>query len=159
MNHDDEVCLCFHVSLRKIRAYMKRENPPVASLISVPFQFNAAFGEEGLHQQHRAEGQEQVLAKEQPDIVRSRSQRARLLALYGIGATLLLFRGGFGHWRHQRTHHLRVTTQAGQTERRRGLAQGQISEQQTTWPGPTPTTDQTFGQSAQTMSLDLSNHR
>ena len=34
MDPDDHVCLCFHVSLRKIRAYMKRENPPVASLIS-----------------------------------------------------------------------------------------------------------------------------
>lgn len=34
MNADDEVCLCFHVSLRKIRAYLARENPPVASLIS-----------------------------------------------------------------------------------------------------------------------------
>jgi bacterioferritin-associated ferredoxin len=34
MNPDDEVCLCFHVSLRKIRGYLKRENPPVASLIS-----------------------------------------------------------------------------------------------------------------------------
>lgn len=34
MNPDDEVCLCFHVSLRKIRAYLKREDPPVASLIS-----------------------------------------------------------------------------------------------------------------------------
>jgi bacterioferritin-associated ferredoxin len=31
---DDEVCLCFHVSLRKIRAFLARENPPVASLIS-----------------------------------------------------------------------------------------------------------------------------
>jgi hypothetical protein len=31
---DDEVCLCFHVSLRKIRTYLARENPPVASLIS-----------------------------------------------------------------------------------------------------------------------------
>jgi bacterioferritin-associated ferredoxin len=31
---DDEVCLCFHVSLRKIRAFLERENPPVASLIS-----------------------------------------------------------------------------------------------------------------------------
>jgi bacterioferritin-associated ferredoxin len=31
---DDEVCLCFRVSLRKIRTYMARENPPVASLIS-----------------------------------------------------------------------------------------------------------------------------
>lgn len=34
MNPDDEVCLCFHVSLRKIRGYLARENPPVASLIS-----------------------------------------------------------------------------------------------------------------------------
>lgn len=34
MNADDEVCLCFHVPLRKIRAYLARENPPVASLIS-----------------------------------------------------------------------------------------------------------------------------
>lgn len=34
MKPDDEVCLCFHVSLRKIRNYLSRENPPVASLIS-----------------------------------------------------------------------------------------------------------------------------
>jgi bacterioferritin-associated ferredoxin len=34
MHPDDEVCLCFHVSLRKIRTYLKREDPPVASLIS-----------------------------------------------------------------------------------------------------------------------------
>ncbi len=34
MQPDDEVCLCFHVSLRKIRGYLARENPPVASLIS-----------------------------------------------------------------------------------------------------------------------------
>lgn len=34
MNPDDHVCLCFHVSLRKIRAFLRRENPPVASLIS-----------------------------------------------------------------------------------------------------------------------------
>jgi bacterioferritin-associated ferredoxin len=31
---DDEVCLCFHVSLRKIRTFLAREHPPVASLIS-----------------------------------------------------------------------------------------------------------------------------
>jgi bacterioferritin-associated ferredoxin len=34
VDQDDEVCLCFHVSLRKIRGYLARENPPVASLIS-----------------------------------------------------------------------------------------------------------------------------
>jgi bacterioferritin-associated ferredoxin len=34
MSPDDEVCLCFHVNLRKIRAFLARENPPVASMIS-----------------------------------------------------------------------------------------------------------------------------
>lgn len=34
MNPDDEVCLCFHVSLRKVRTFLAREDPPVASLIS-----------------------------------------------------------------------------------------------------------------------------
>lgn len=34
MDPRDEVCLCFHVPLGKIRAYLARENPPVASLIS-----------------------------------------------------------------------------------------------------------------------------
>lgn len=59
MQPDDEVCLCFHVSLRKIGAFLEREDPPVASLISdclgagtgcrwcVPFL-------KKLHQQHVA---------------------------------------------------------------------------------------------------------
>ncbi len=34
MDPDDHICLCFRVSLRKIRSYMDREDPPVASLIS-----------------------------------------------------------------------------------------------------------------------------
>ena len=34
MHEDDHVCLCFGVSLRKIRGYLRREDPPVASLIS-----------------------------------------------------------------------------------------------------------------------------
>lgn len=34
MDPDDHVCLCYRVSLRKIRTYLDRENPPVASLIS-----------------------------------------------------------------------------------------------------------------------------
>ena len=34
MDPDDHVCLCFRVSLRKIRGYLAREDPPVASLIS-----------------------------------------------------------------------------------------------------------------------------
>ena len=34
MDPDDNVCLCFRVSLRKIRTFLKTEDPPVASLIS-----------------------------------------------------------------------------------------------------------------------------
>lgn len=34
MEPDDKVCLCFHVSQRKIVSYLRREDPPVASLIS-----------------------------------------------------------------------------------------------------------------------------
>lgn len=34
MQPDDHVCLCYRVSLRKINAYLEREDPPVASLIS-----------------------------------------------------------------------------------------------------------------------------
>lgn len=34
VHEDDEVCLCFHVTLRKVRGFLARENPPVASLIS-----------------------------------------------------------------------------------------------------------------------------
>lgn len=34
MNEDDHVCLCFRVSLRKIRTFLAVNNPPVASLIS-----------------------------------------------------------------------------------------------------------------------------
>lgn len=30
----DDVCLCFHVPLGKVKAFIRRENPPVASLIS-----------------------------------------------------------------------------------------------------------------------------
>ncbi len=34
MNDDDKVCLCFHVSKRKIVNFCRREKPPVPSLIS-----------------------------------------------------------------------------------------------------------------------------
>lgn len=34
MNPDDNVCLCFRVSLRKLRAFMEREEPRVPSQLS-----------------------------------------------------------------------------------------------------------------------------
>jgi len=34
MNPDDNVCLCYRVSLGKLRSYLEREDPSVASLLS-----------------------------------------------------------------------------------------------------------------------------
>ncbi len=34
MHDDDQVCLCFHVSKRKVVNFCRREKPPVVSLIS-----------------------------------------------------------------------------------------------------------------------------
>ena len=34
MDPDDNVCLCFRVSLRKLSNHIAREDPPVASLVS-----------------------------------------------------------------------------------------------------------------------------
>jgi bacterioferritin-associated ferredoxin len=34
MNADEDICLCFHVTVAKVRSYLRREDPPVASLIS-----------------------------------------------------------------------------------------------------------------------------
>lgn len=34
MDRDQEVCLCFHVSLRKLQAYLRNERPRLASQLS-----------------------------------------------------------------------------------------------------------------------------
>ncbi len=59
MQPDDHVCLCFRVSLRKINAYMARENPAVASLISECLGAGTGCGWcvpylKHLHRQHEA---------------------------------------------------------------------------------------------------------
>lgn len=59
MEPDDHVCLCYRVSLRKIRAYLEREDPPVASLISECLDAGTGCGWcvpvlEHLHKLHKA---------------------------------------------------------------------------------------------------------
>lgn len=59
VDEDQEICLCFHVSLRKIRGYLRREDPEVASLISECLGAGTGCGWcvpilEHLHAQHRA---------------------------------------------------------------------------------------------------------
>lgn len=58
MESDDHVCLCFSVSLGKIRSYMAREDPLVASLISECLGAGTGCGWcvpylKHLHEQHR----------------------------------------------------------------------------------------------------------
>ncbi|MGP1347003.1 MAG: (2Fe-2S)-binding protein [Phycisphaerales bacterium] len=79
MEPDDHVCLCFRVPLRKIRAYLRREDPPVASLISeclgagTGCQWCVPFLKE-LHRQH-AQGNESPDLRISPE--RYASQRTR----------------------------------------------------------------------------------
>lgn len=59
MDPDDHVCLCFRVSLRKIRNYLRQEDPPVASLISECLGAGTGCGWcvpflKHLHAEHRA---------------------------------------------------------------------------------------------------------
>ena len=59
MKPTDDVCLCFHVPLDKIRGYLKREDPPVASLISECLGAGTGCGWcvpylKDLHTQHQA---------------------------------------------------------------------------------------------------------
>jgi len=61
MESDDHICLCYRVPLGKIRAYLARENPPVASLLSECLGAGTGCGWcvpylERLHAQH-AQGQ------------------------------------------------------------------------------------------------------
>ncbi len=59
MDPDDRVCLCFGVTLRKIRSYLEREDPAVASLISECLSAGTGCGWcvpflKELHRQHRS---------------------------------------------------------------------------------------------------------
>ncbi len=58
MKPNDDICLCFHVPLGKIRTYLSREDPPVASLISECLGAGTGCGWcvpylKELHSQHR----------------------------------------------------------------------------------------------------------
>ena len=59
MGPDDDVCLCFHVKLRKLRTFLKTENPSRASLLSECFGAGTGCGWcvpflEELHRRHEA---------------------------------------------------------------------------------------------------------
>ncbi len=54
-----------------------------------------------LDEENGADGNEDVLAEEEPDVVGRRRQSLHLLASVLVELAMLLFRGGFGHWSDQ----------------------------------------------------------
>lgn len=98
MQPDDNVCICFKVSLRKIRSYLARENPPVASLISECLGAGTGCGWcvpflKHLHAEHAA-GREPDLrvspehyAHARKDFKATRTRDAGTLAAEGIEPT------------------------------------------------------------------------
>lgn len=78
MDPEDHVCLCFRVSLRKIRTYVKRENPRVASQLSeclgagTGCQWCVPFLKK-LHAQHQA-GEEMDLPVSPDDYANNRAK-------------------------------------------------------------------------------------
>ena len=81
MHDDDHVCLCFGVSLRKIRAYLEREDPEVASLLSECLGAGTGCGWcvptlEDLHAQH-TRGQTPTIEGSAADYARGRLRYRR----------------------------------------------------------------------------------
>ncbi len=80
MNDDDHVCLCFHVSKRKIVSYLKREKPEKVSQISECLAAGTGCGWcipflQKLHDQAAA-------GVEEPDLPVSPEEYARKRAAY-----------------------------------------------------------------------------
>ena len=80
MNPDDHVCLCFHVSQRKVVNYCRREKPAVASLISECLSAGTGCGWcvpflKSLHQQCRD-------GVEKPDLSHSPEEYAKKRAMF-----------------------------------------------------------------------------
>lgn len=76
MQPNDHVCLCFGVSLGKIRGYLRREDPKVASLISECLGAGTGCGWcvpylKDLHRQH-TQGQSPTIEGSAEDYVNGR---------------------------------------------------------------------------------------
>ena len=88
MGPDDEVCLCFRVPLGKVRGFLKREDPPVASLMSECLGAGTGCGWcvpvlEELHRRHRAG--EAVEVELDPEAYREGRRAYRKTGERGVG--------------------------------------------------------------------------
>ena len=120
----------------------------------------AVLAQEGLDQQHRAEGEEQVLAEEQGHIVRGGAQGAEAFpGGRSQGRAFHPLRGGLGHGRQQRPHGLRVAAQAGEAERRAQLAAEEVERQQTSRRRAAQAAHPGLGPLPQAVALQQAHHR
>ena len=70
-----------------------------------------------------------------------------------------VLRRPFGHWRDERPHHLRMTAQRYEAERRRGLSQGKVNEQHASGRGGFDAADHVTGAFLEPRALGEPNNR
>ena len=90
---------------------------------------HAVLLEEALDEQDRADGDEHVLAEEQPDVVGRRGVGAHEPPLRLAERAEPRLRGPLGHGRDERPHHLRVPAERGEAERGGDLAEREVGEE------------------------------
>ena len=109
------------------RADRGRESPRSRA---PPARHDAVLIEKALDQQDRADGDEDVLAEEERDVVRRRgSARGSGIASAAANSPYRFSAAASAIGAIERTHHLRVSAERGQAERGRDLPYGEIGEQ------------------------------
>src|SRR6185503_12588189 len=98
-----------------------------------------------LNQQDRGNGDENVLAEEQADIVGRRRHRGHMLSGRLVELPMLLLGGGKRHRRDQRPDRLSLARHRSQAERRKDLAETEIEDEHPPRRGAAHPADQSAG--------------
>ncbi|MNE73512.1 hypothetical protein D3C80_1695300 [compost metagenome] len=83
-----------------------------------------------MHEDDRAEGDKNIFAKEQPNVIRGGRHRPQAVARTLRQLAVTVFRCPFGHRCQQWAHHLRMPPQAGQPHGSGNFPHEQIDDQQ-----------------------------
>src|SRR5262249_22681603 len=114
----------------------------------------ALLREEALHEEDRADGDEDVLAEEKPDVVGGGGVGADAPAdLVGERAEAALG-GGLGHRREERPHHLGMAAERGEAEGGGDLSDREIDEEDASRGGGADPRDELLGALAEAGALE-----
>ena len=91
---------------------------------------NAVLIEESANEQDRADRDEDVFAEEESDVVHRGGVRADAIARRVATARRAILGRGFGHRRDERSHHLRMSAERREAERRGDLADDEVGEEE-----------------------------